>query len=107
MDKRIAPAAVRALARRAFTVQFVTACCYALALAPLRRWYERHHLTELTVIGGVLLSLAPANWLARHTPTSWEQYERRVMRGFVTVAVPITAWQAWLFVRRLRGRDAP
>jgi hypothetical protein len=105
MDNHITPADLRALARRAFAIQFVVACCYALALAPLRRWYERHHLTELTVIGGVLLSMAPANWLARRTPTNWQQYEQHVMRGFATAAVPITLWQAWLFVQRLRGRD--
>jgi hypothetical protein len=48
-----------------------------------------------TLIGGMLLSVAP---------TSWSQYERRAVRGFATVVVPITIWQAWLFVRRLRGR---
>lgn len=95
---------VRALERRAFAVQFLAACLYALGLAPLRRWYERHHLTELTVIGGVLLSVAPARWLARQAPATWSQYERRITAGFVTVAIPITIWQGWLFLRRLRGK---
>lgn len=88
---------------RAYLLQFLAACAYAALLAPLRRWYERHHLTELTVIGGVALSLAPAAWLARTEGATWWLYERRVLRGFVTAAVPITVWQGWLFVRRLRG----
>ena len=61
-------------------------------LTLLRRFYERWHLIELTVIGGVLLSLAPARWLAWQAPTTWSQYERRITRGFVTAAVPITIW---------------
>ena len=97
---------VRALERRAYLVQFAAACLYAALLAPLRRCYERWHLTELTVIGGVLLSVAPARWLARQAPTGWRAYERRVTRGFVVAAVPITAWQAVLFVRRLRRGEA-
>jgi hypothetical protein len=51
------------------------------------------------------LALAPAAWLARQAPTSWSQYERRAVRGFVLAAVPITIWQAWLFVLRLRRRE--
>lgn len=98
---------IRQMERRVWRVQFVAACLYALGLAPLRRWYEQRHLTELTVIGGVLLSLFPAYWLARETPTTWRLYERRVRRGFVTAAIPITVWQVWLLVRRLLrgGRD--
>jgi hypothetical protein len=95
MVEFITPRDVRALERRAFAVQFVAACLYALGLAPLRRFYEKYHLTELTVIGGVLLSVAPARWLARQAPATSSQYE----------GIPITAWQVWLFVRRLRRRE--
>jgi hypothetical protein len=93
----------RAPERRVLATQFAAACSYTALLALLRERYERAHLTELTVIGGVLLSLAPASWLARRSPTTWSQYERRAARGFATVAAPITLWQAWLFVRQLRG----
>lgn len=92
--------------RRAFALQFLAACAYVALLAPLRERYEERHLTELTVIGGVLLSLAPAAWLARHEGATWRLYERWAARGFVTVAIPITLWQAALFVRRLRGEEA-
>jgi hypothetical protein len=95
---------VRAHERRVFAVQFAAACCYALTLASLHPWYKQRHLTELTVIGGVLLSAAPAAYLARSSPTSWAEYERRAVLGFETVAIPITIWQAWLFVRRLRDK---
>jgi hypothetical protein len=99
------PSDVGAPERRVFATQFAAACSYTALLALLRGRYEHAHLTELTVIGGVLLSLAPAAWLARSSPTTWSQYERRTIRGFVLAAIPITIWQAWLFVRRLRGGE--
>jgi hypothetical protein len=95
---------VRSLERRAFAVELLVACCYAAGLELVRERYERAHLTELPVIGGVVLSLFPAAWLARRAPTTWREHERRTVRGFMVAAVPITLWQGALFVRRLLAR---
>jgi hypothetical protein len=82
--------------RRVFLLQFAAACAYAAALAPLRPWYEAQHLTILTVIGGTLLALAPAAYLARRQSGAWWHYERWVWLGFVVSGAPIAVWQGGL-----------
>lgn len=77
---------------RTFLLQFAAACAYALALAPLREWYEREHLTIFTVVGGVLIALAPAAWLGRGP--LWQR--RHVLAGFVVSGLPIAVWQGGL-----------
>lgn len=89
---------------KVYALQFLASCAYAALLEPLRERYERWHLTTLPVIGGVLLALAPAAILSRTQGATWRLYERRALLGFVVSGVPIVAWQAWLFVRRWRGR---
>jgi hypothetical protein len=79
---------------KAYLAQFALSCLYAAGLERVRPWYERHGLTEATVIVGVLLALWPAQVLNR-----WDR--RHVLLGFVVSGAPITAWQAWLFIKRI------
>jgi hypothetical protein len=69
---------------------------YALALEPVRPWYERHRLTAATVAGGVALTgLALDRALRRELPHETRQ---RVMghywRLFAVAGLPIVTWQA-------------
>lgn len=85
-----------------YAAELVASVAYATFLQACDRKYEPDW-TWLTVVGGVLISSAPAILLARYDPPTWRDYERRVIAGFLTSGVIIVGWQLWDQAKR-RGR---
>lgn len=77
---------------------------YALVLSQVERQLPINpDFTAVSVVGGVLISLAPVMWLARRQrPRNWRVYERMVAAGFVGTGLPIILWQLIeLILRRI------
>jgi hypothetical protein len=91
-----------------FAAELVTTAAYAAILQKLNREYEPDW-TWLTVVIGVVISTAPTITLARTDPaTSWPDYERRTIAGFLTSGLIIIGWQLWQHAERKghrRGYD--
>lgn len=89
------------LEHRIFAMEFVTSAAYAALLHRIRDVYEPNG-TWMTVVAGTILSCAPAQLLARLVPDpTWKEYERWIIRGFVTSGIPIITWQLWLVAWRI------
>lgn len=83
----------------AYAAELAVTGAYAAVLHRLNRRYEPDW-TWLTVMIGVVISTVPARHLARITPTSWRDYERRVLVGFLVSGAVIIPWQLWLATLR-------
>jgi len=86
-----------------YAVEVITTAAYAAILQRLNRRYEPDW-TWVTVVIGTIISAAPAIVLARTDPaTSWPDYERRTLAGFLASGAIIIGWQLWQHAER-RGR---
>ena len=83
-----------------YAAELVTTAAYAAILEHLGRRYEPDW-TWLTVVIGTIISTAPAITLARiDQRTSWPDYERRIVAGFLTSGSIIIGWQLWQYAER-------
>lgn len=96
---------VQLVERGVFVAEFAASVGYACWLQSMRRRYEPDW-TWLTVMGGVVLSAAPAQILARVLPGTWRDYERRIVVGFCVSAGAIIPWQLWQMAKRIGEEQA-
>ena len=83
-----------------YAVELAVTAGYAAILQRLNRRYEPDY-TWVTVMIGVIISAGPPITLARTDPeTTWADYERRTVAGFLTSGLIIIGWQLW----QRRGR---